>query len=79
MIFKGLRLFAPRLSQTYTQAMYEAWKANPSDVHEDWHAVFSNQDKMASTVAGNPDHIEREKSLALSAYLLIRYYKMRGH
>jgi hypothetical protein len=28
---------------------------------------------------GSPEHIEREKSLALSAYMLIRYYKMRGH
>jgi 2-oxoglutarate dehydrogenase complex dehydrogenase (E1) component-like enzyme len=79
MIFKGLRLLAPRFGNNYSQAMYEAWKANPSEVHSDWHEVFNKQEKAPAHVAGNPEHIEREKSLALSAYMLIRYYKMRGH
>lgn len=57
MIFKGLRLLAPRFSTNYSQAMYEAFKANPNDVHEDWHAVFNDQEKTASTQVGNPDHI----------------------
>jgi 2-oxoglutarate dehydrogenase complex dehydrogenase (E1) component-like enzyme len=56
MIFKGLRLLNPRFANNYTQAMYEAWKVNPKDVHEDWSAVFNKQDK-APALAGNPEHI----------------------
>jgi hypothetical protein len=79
MIFRGLRLLAPKFSTKYSQAMYEAWKTNPKDVHDDWHAVFASQEKASHVSVGSPEHIEREKSLALSAYMLIRYYKMRGH
>jgi hypothetical protein len=79
MIFRGLRLLIPKFSTKYSQAMYEAWKANPKDVHDDWHAVFANQEKQSHVAVGTPEHIEREKTLALSAYMLIRYYKMRGH
>lgn len=79
MIFRGLRLLAPKFSTKYSQAMYEAWKENPKDVHDDWHAVFASQERASHVNVGSPEHIEREKSLALSAYMLIRYYKMRGH
>lgn len=79
MIFRGLRLLVPRFSTKYSQAMYEAWKANPKDVHDDWHVVFNNQEKLSHVAVGTPEHIEREKTLALSASMLIRYYKMRGH
>ena len=77
MIFKCFRTLAPRFATNYTQAMYEAWKVNPVSVHEDWHHGFNNQQQQVNV--GSPEHIEREKSLALSAYMLIRYYKMRGH
>ncbi len=77
MIFKCFRTLAPRFATNYTQAMYEAWKVNPDSVHEDWHHAFKNQQQHVNV--GSPEHIEREKSLALSAYMLIRYYKMRGH
>ena len=77
MIFKCFRTLAPRFATNYTQAMYEAWKVNPDSVHEDWHHAFKNQQQQVNV--GSPEHIEREKSLALSAYMLIRYYKMRGH
>lgn len=77
MIFKCFRTLAPRFATNYTQAMYEAWKVNPDSVHEDWHHAFKNQQQNVNV--GSPEHIEREKSLALSAYMLIRYYKMRGH
>lgn len=79
MIFRGLRLLAPKFSTKYSQAMYEAWKANPKDVHDDWHTIFASQERASHVNVGSPEHIEREKSLALSAYMLIRYYKMRGH
>jgi 2-oxoglutarate dehydrogenase complex dehydrogenase (E1) component-like enzyme len=46
-------------------------------VHEDWHAVFSSEQPIAT--ATNSSELEKEKSLALSAYMLIRYYKTRGH
>lgn len=48
-------------------------------MHDDWQAVFAEQEKLSHAKVGTPEHIEREKSLALSAYMLIRYYKMRGH
>lgn len=57
MIFKGLRLLTPKFSSNYSQAMYDAWKANPNDVHEDWHTIFNNQEKSSSPMVGNPDNI----------------------
>lgn len=79
MIFRGLRLFLPKFGTRYSQAMYEAWKANPNEVHNDWDSVFRSQERESHVNVGSPEHLEREKSLALSAYMLIRYYKTRGH
>lgn len=62
---------------SYSKAMYEAWKNNPNDVHEDWDLVFKSA-STAETEATSPN-IEREKELALSAYLFIRLFKQRGH
>jgi 2-oxoglutarate dehydrogenase complex dehydrogenase (E1) component-like enzyme len=43
MIRKGISLLRSYFgSSNYSQAMYEAWKKNPAEVHEDWHAVFKN-------------------------------------
>jgi 2-oxoglutarate dehydrogenase complex dehydrogenase (E1) component-like enzyme len=38
--------------------------------------VFKNNSELINRPSGN---YEKEKSLALSAYMLIRYYKTRGH
>jgi 2-oxoglutarate dehydrogenase complex dehydrogenase (E1) component-like enzyme len=43
MIRKGITLLKKCFSTAaYSRAMYEAWKKNPKDVHEDWNAVFKN-------------------------------------
>ncbi len=43
MIRKGIALLKTCFSTAaYSRAMYEAWKKNPKDVHEDWNEVFKN-------------------------------------
>lgn len=72
------RIFKPSFS-TYTQSMFEAWKAEPSVVHPDWDAYFKSTANQLSTSSTTSPTANKDKALALSAYLLIRYYKSRGH
>jgi hypothetical protein len=54
MIRKGITLLKKCFSTAaYSRAMYEAWKKNPQDVHEDWNAVFKN-----TPVVDTPVHSE---------------------
>ena len=76
MLSRGINLLKRNFSSDYSRAMYDAWRKNPSEVHEDWHIVFNSS---SSDLAANSPQLEKEKSLALSAYMLIRYFKTRGH
>ena len=42
MLFRGLSLLRQNYSSEYAKAMYDAWKKNPKDVHEDWNLVFNS-------------------------------------
>lgn len=42
MLFRGLTHLKKKYSSDYAKAMYEAWKKNPNDVHEDWNLVFNS-------------------------------------
>jgi 2-oxoglutarate dehydrogenase complex dehydrogenase (E1) component-like enzyme len=75
-MIRALNLFRKNVYQfSYSKAMYEAWKSDPSAVHEHWDVVFSSPSKGGEL---SPE-IERQKDLALSAYMFIRCYKQRGH
>jgi len=41
--------------------------------------VFNKDSNEAEGDIASSADIQKEKSLALSAYMLIRYYKTRGH
>ena len=77
MIIRGLNLLKRNFSSDYSKAMYEAWRKNPSDVHEDWNIVFNSSPKDGESISS--PQLDKERSLALSAYMLIRYFKTRGH
>jgi 2-oxoglutarate dehydrogenase complex dehydrogenase (E1) component-like enzyme len=48
MLFKGINHLKRNFSAAYSKAMHDAWKNDPSNVHEDWHLVFGNaQDPKA--------------------------------
>ncbi len=67
---------------TYPKAMYDAWKTDPSKVHPTWNEYFKNNNVSLSvnlTSETNDASSDKQKDLALSAYLLIRYYKVNGH
>lgn len=79
MIFKAVKKLKHKYSPTYSKAMYEAWKNNPDQVHQDWTVVFNKDSNGKEGEIGSSPQLHKEKSLALSAYMLIRYYKTRGH
>ena len=79
MLFRGLNLVRKKFSSEYARAMYEAWRKDPNEVHEDWNLVFSSAPTEGNGEAASNPEFERQRSLALSAYMLIRYYKTRGH
>lgn len=54
-MIKGTRLLAHKFANNYTQSMYQAWKTNPSDVHEDWHEAFSNTNSPNDTQVDSKD------------------------
>lgn len=76
-MIKALNFLKNSYRLSYSKAMYEAWKSNPADVHEDWDLVFKSA--SASGSEETSPNLQREKELALTAYLFIRYYKQRGH
>ena len=71
-----------RCFSSYSKVMYDTWKQDPSSVHPSWNEYFqknsSNLTLGSQTETNNPK-IDKEKDLALSAYLMIRYYKVNGH
>ena len=79
MLVRGLNLLRNNYSSEYAKAMYEAWKKNPKDVHEDWNVVFNSTPSEGSSGSVSEAQLSKEKGLALNAYMLIRYYKNRGH
>lgn len=79
MIFKAIKGLRHNFNSAYSKAMYEAWKSNPDQVHQDWTLVFNKDINGKEGDLTSSPEIEKEKSLALKAYMLIRYYKTRGH
>lgn len=82
MLFRASSQILKRCFSTYSKAMYEAWKNDPSKVHPSWSEYFQNNNMSLQAVSQsetNDPKIDKEKDLALSAYLLIRYYKVNGH
>lgn len=62
--------------------MYDTWKSDPASVHPMWSEYFQQNSATLNLTSGpetNDPKIDKEKDLALSAYLLIRYYKVNGH
>lgn len=41
-MLRGLNHIRNSFNFSYSKAMYEAWKNNPSNVHEDWDLVFKS-------------------------------------
>ena len=78
MIFRVASQISRKCFSTYPKRMYDVWKQDPSQVHSTWDEYFKNNDVNVSVPTNSPN-VEREKDLALSAYLLIRYYKVNGH
>ena len=69
-----MRLFQ---MSSYASQMHEFWKRDPASVHQDWDLYFKSAQNLVEKKAVIPD--ERTKELVISAYFLIRYYRMRGH
>ena len=69
-----LRLFQ---MSNYAGQMHEFWKRDPASVHQDWDLYFKSAQNLVERKTVVPD--ERTKELVISAYFLIRYYRMRGH
>ena len=42
MIIRSINLLKKHFSSEYSRAMYEAWRKNPNEVHEDWNIVFQS-------------------------------------
>lgn len=82
MLLRASSQILKRCFSSYSKAMYDTWKQDPSSVHPSWNDYFqknSNSLNLASQPETNDPKIDKEKDLALSAYLLIRYYKVNGH
>ena len=78
-MIKKLLSSRPLRFSTYAHKMREAWQTDPTLVHEDWDKYFkSGSHSQSFSNISETDEL-RAKELALSAYFLIRYYKMRGH
>lgn len=82
MLLRATHQVLRRCFSSYSKFMYDSWKQDPSSVHSSWNDFFKNnnpnQALSSSPETTNPK-IEKEKDLALRAYLLIRYYKSNGH
>lgn len=44
-VFKGSYLFS------YSKAMYEAWKIDPTSVHSDWDIIFKSECGVESKIS----------------------------
>ena len=47
-MIKALNFLKNSYRLSYSKAMYEAWKSNPADVHEDWDLVFKSSSASES-------------------------------
>jgi 2-oxoglutarate dehydrogenase complex dehydrogenase (E1) component-like enzyme len=47
-MIKALNFLKNSYRLSYSKAMYEAWKSNPADVHEDWDIVFKSASASGS-------------------------------
>ena len=66
---------------TYAQKMHESWLKDPNSVHKDWDIYFKNGAQIVESTSSeiDPKQMDKLNDLAISTYLLIRYYKHRGH
>ncbi len=80
MLFRASRQILKRCFSSYSKVMYESWKKDPVSVHSSWNDYFKTSTQPVSSILDNNDpKLDKEKDLALSAYLLVRYYKVNGH
>lgn len=82
MLLRASRQVLRRCFSSYSKVMYDSWKNDPSSVHPSWNDFFKNNNPnqtLSSVPETNDPKLDKEKDLALSAYLLIRYYKVNGH
>lgn len=70
-----------QFGNSYAKKMHEAWLKDPQSVHADWSDYFKNGTPSAQPANQDVSTSELNKlqDLAISAHLLIRYYKHRGH
>jgi 2-oxoglutarate dehydrogenase complex dehydrogenase (E1) component-like enzyme len=71
-----------QFGSSYAKKMHEAWLKDPQSVHQDWNNYFKNEAPSvtpASNTEINSSEFNKLQDLAISAHLLIRYYKHRGH
>ena len=54
MIIRSLNLLKRHFSSEYSRAMYEAWRKNPNEVHEDWNIVFQSGPAEGTDAASSP-------------------------
>lgn len=82
MLLRATRQILRHCFSSYSKVMYDSWKQDPSSVHPSWDDFFKHNNPN-HTLSPSPETtdpiIEKEKDLALRAYLLIRYYKSNGH
>ena len=70
-----------QFGNSYAKKMHEAWLKDPTSVHQDWSDYFKNGSPSVEPAKSDISSAELSKlqDLAISAHLLIRYYKHRGH
>lgn len=82
MLLRASQQIARRYFSSYSKIMYDTWKSDPGSVHPMWSQYFE-QNRDSLNLGWGPEttdpKIDKQKDLALSAYLLIRYYKVNGH
>ena len=82
MLLKASSQILRHCFSSYSKVMYDSWKQDPLSVHSTWSEYFQKNHttlNLSSQSETTDPKIDKEKDLALSAYLLIRYYKANGH
>ena len=82
MLLKASSQILRRCFSSYSKVMYDSWRQDPLSVHTSWNEYFhknSTNLTISSLSETSDPKVDQEKDLALSAYLMIRYYKLNGH
>lgn len=82
MLLKASSQILRRCFSSYSKVMYDSWRQDPLSVHTSWNEYFQKNSAnltISSQSETSDPKVDQEKDLALSAYLMIRYYKLNGH